>query len=330
MSRGALLGLFAGLWAAVATAACAAAGGGALVLERTIPLPGVTGRIDHLAVDLERHRLFVAEVGAGALDQIDLATGQRLKRVVGLKEPQGVAYLPDMDQVVVANGGDGSVRFYRAEGLEPVGEVRLDGDADNVRIELKRGLVVVAYGSGLALIDPAGRTIVGDIPLRSHPEGFQIDQATQRAYVNMPGQRRVVVVDLAARREVASWATPGAIWNFPLALTPAGTVAAVFRGPPKLMMFDAKSGAVTARSGVCGDSDDAHFDLRRRRLYVTCGTGAVETFAEAGGSYRSLGRTGTRSGARTALFVPELDRLFVAARAGGGGQAAIMVLRPQD
>jgi len=37
----------------------------------------------------------------------------------------------------------------------------------------------------------------------------------------------------------------------------------------------------------------------------------------------------TRSGARTGLFVPSLDRLFVAARANSGAEAALLVFRPQ-
>jgi hypothetical protein len=36
---------------------------GPLILETKIPLGRVEGRIDHLAIDLEHHRLFVAELG---------------------------------------------------------------------------------------------------------------------------------------------------------------------------------------------------------------------------------------------------------------------------
>jgi len=43
-----------------------------------------------------------------------------------------------------------------------------------------------------------------------------------------------------------------------------------------------------------------------------------------------LARLPTRSGARTSLFVPESDRLFVAARARRlGSGAAILVFRPE-
>jgi len=44
-----------------------------LVLEAKIPLGQVSGRIDHLVVDLKPQRLFVAELGNGTIDIIDLA-----------------------------------------------------------------------------------------------------------------------------------------------------------------------------------------------------------------------------------------------------------------
>src|SRR5262245_12601276 len=82
------------------------------VLKRSIPLPGVTGRIDHLAVDTEHKRLFVAALENGSLEAIDLEKGDRGKSVTGLKEPQGVAYVPASGLVVVACGGDGTVRAF--------------------------------------------------------------------------------------------------------------------------------------------------------------------------------------------------------------------------
>ena len=84
-----------------------------LVLERTIPLPGVSGRIDHMAVDLRRGRLFVAELGNGTVGVLDLAAGKVLRRIEGLKEPQGVGYSPQADVIAVASAGDGSVRLFQ-------------------------------------------------------------------------------------------------------------------------------------------------------------------------------------------------------------------------
>jgi DNA-binding beta-propeller fold protein YncE len=303
------------------------------VLERTIPLTGVSGRIDHMAVDLRRERLFVAELGNGSVDVVDLAEGKPVRRIAGLKEPQGIGYAPQADLLAVASAGDGSVRLFRGEDLQPAGVIALGEDADNVRLDPRTGQLVVGYGSGgLAVLDPVSRSVVSRVALPAHPEGFQIDPNTQRAYVNVPDAGQVAVVDLAAGKQVASWRVPGGLrQNFPMALDAAGTVlATVFRSPARLVLLDTTTGAVTANLAICGDADDVFFDARRRRLYVSCGEGMVDVLqGDAAASYHSLARIPTRPGARTSLFVPELDRLFVAARASlSGTDAAILVFRP--
>jgi hypothetical protein len=97
-----------------------------------------------------------------------------------------------------------------------------------------------------------------------------------------------------------------------------------------LAMLDTATGRVVAGLAVCGDADDVFFDPKRRRLYISCGEGAVDVVQQDDKGYRRLQRIQTSSGARTSLFVPELDRLFVAARAGRpGSDAAILVFRPE-
>ncbi len=303
-----------------------------LVLERTIPLPGVSGRIDHMAADLRRGRLFVAELGNGSVDAVDLASGKVVHHVAGLKEPQGVGYLPGADLIAVASAGDGSVRLFRGEDLRPAGTVALGEDADNVRLDSRGGHLVVGYGSGgLATLDPARGSIVGTVTLPAHPEGFQLDPDAGRAYVNVPDAGQVAVVDLRAGKLVASWRVPdGLRANFPMALdAAAGVLATVSRSPTRLVLLDTRTGAVTASLPTCADADDVFFDPRRRRLYVSCGEGAVHVVQQDPAGDRPLARIRTRSGARTSLFVPELDRLFVAARAGLlGTDAALLVFRP--
>jgi len=72
------------------------------------------------------------------------------------------------------------------------------------------------------------------------------------------------------------------------------------------------------------------FDAKRQRLYVSCGEGWLDVFAAADDGYRRIGRTETIAGARTSLFVPERDRLFLAARATATEPAAVWILRPSS
>jgi len=305
-----------------------------LVLERTIPLAGVSGRIDHMAIDLARRRLFVAELGNGTVDVIDLTAGTVVHRISGLNKPHGVGYSPTTDVLAVASAGDGSVRFFRGGDFSTAGMVELGDDADNIRLEVGTGHLVVGFGGGgLAVLDPASRAVVSRVKLPAHPEGFQLDPATHRAFVNVPDARQIAMVDMAAGKQVASWRVPDLRGNFPMAFDGTGTlIATVFRVPARLVLLDAGSGTTTASLATCGDADDVFFDSRRQRIYVSCGEGAVDVFQREATGYRRLGRTRTGSGARTSLFVPELDRLFVAARAGFvgiGSNAAILEFRPQ-
>jgi DNA-binding beta-propeller fold protein YncE len=302
-----------------------------LVLERTIPLENVSGRIDHMAVDVAGKRLFVAEVGNNSVDVVDLQAGNAAHRINGLKEPQGVAYIPDQDLIIVANAGDGSVRFFHARHLSPVGSIPLGDDADNIRIDPTTGHVLVGYGNGgLAVIDAANRSKVGDIKLGGHPESFQVDPKANRAFVNVPDEHQIAVVDLGSRAQVSAWKIPGLGANFPMALAGAGgPLAVVFRSPAKLALLDPATGAVTQRLDACGDADDVFFDGKRNRIYVSCGDGSVDVMERSAQGFRAAGRVPTSGGARTSLFVPDLDRLFVAARAGWrGSQAGILVFRP--
>jgi DNA-binding beta-propeller fold protein YncE len=302
-----------------------------LVREGRIILPRVEGRIDHMAVDPVRQRLFVAELGNGTLDVVDLAAGRQVKRIAGLNQPQGVGYAQKADLFAVANAGDGSVQFYRGAGLASAGAVALGSDADDIRIDPRTGNLVVGYGSGaLAIIDPGRRAKIGDIRLAAHPEAFEIDAATGRVFVNVPDAGHIAVVDLAAARQTARWTVPGLQANFPMALDVAGTtVATVFRHPPTLVLIDTRTGAATARLETCGDADDVFFDAKRRRIYVSCGAGSVDIFERnAATSYARISRVETSPGARTSLFVPPLDRLYLTVRARSDEPAAIWVFRP--
>ena len=69
-------------------------------------------------------------------------------------------------------------------------------------------------------------------------------------------------------------------------------------------------------------------DPKRSRVYVSCGEGFIDVLAVQGNGYAKLAQVATAGGARTALFVPDLDRLLLAVRATVSAPAAIWEYRP--
>jgi DNA-binding beta-propeller fold protein YncE len=302
-----------------------------LVLETKIPLGAVVGRIDHLALDAERQLLFVAELGNNSVGIVDLKERKLLHRLAGLSEPQGVAYHLATRTLYVANAGDGSVRLYQGPDFTPAGRIALGDDADNIRIDSWRDRVVVGYGKGaLAVIDPASRQKIADLPLAGHPESFQFDETGARIFANVPDAGQIAVVDVVSGKQTAALANAGPRANFAMAVD-AGErrLIVVFRNPARLAVFATQSGKPETGVDTCRDADDVFVDAQRRRLYVSCGEGVIDVLARTTSGYEHIARTPTVTGARTSLFVPASDRLYLAVRAAAAEPAAIWVFRPQ-
>lgn len=301
-----------------------------LVLERKIPLGKVSGRIDHFALDAKGHRLFLAELSNDSVSVVDLDKGTVVHRIDSVSEPQGVVYVPETNAVYVASGSDGSVKVFRGDNFAQVGKIDLKDDADNLRLDAANHLVYVGFGSGgLAAIDVQSMTKKSEVRLKAHPEGFQLEPSGARAFVNVPGAHEVAVVDRAMGRQTTSWQTnPDARSNFPMAVRRDGSQILVgYRSPARLVGFDTKDGHTAFNVKTCGDADDVFIDEKRQRAYVSCGDGAIDVFQLTPTSATQIDEIKTSSGARTAFFDADLDRLFLAVRATSKDPAAIWVYR---
>lgn len=311
-------------------ASAAAADTPTLAAEAKIPLGDIAGRIDHLAYDAARQRLYVAELGNNSVGIVDLNTQKLLRTVSGFDEPQGIGYEPSTDTVFVANGGDGSLRLFRGADFTATGKISLGTDADNVRVDPSTRRVYVGYGSGaIAIVDASSRKRIGDIVLKGHPESFQLEPDGPRIFVNVPDGAAVEVASRDTEKSVALWPTVALRANYPLAIdAPNHHVLAVFRQPARLEAFDLTTGARLGGIDSCGDADDIFVDAMRHRIYVICGQGKVDAYVSAGNTFTRVAQLEIGPGSRTGLYLPEIDRLVVAIRASRAEPAAIWVLRP--
>src|SRR5262249_5653214 len=181
-----------------------------LELEGKIPLGAVSGRIDHLAVDLKRQQLFVAELGNDSLGIVNLAAHRMRSTLPGLKEPQGIGYEPSTDTVYVANAGDDSGRLLWAEDLTSKGRIHLRAAPDHIRIDHPLYPVHLGYAKApLALVFSKIRKKVADTPLKAHRKSFQIDESAGRVFVILPDARQIAVVDLEKGQVIGTLPTRG-------------------------------------------------------------------------------------------------------------------------
>src|SRR5689334_21727905 len=153
-----------------------AAQGATLTLAHTVPLPGIKGRFDHFAMDVKGQRLFVAALGNNTVEVIDIANAKRLYSIPSLHKPTGLVYLPDPNEIGVANGEDGTLRIYDGKDYRLTSTVKSLDDADNVRFDAKANRIYVGYGDGaLAVIDPTQWKTLASIKMSAHPESFQLE-----------------------------------------------------------------------------------------------------------------------------------------------------------
>jgi DNA-binding beta-propeller fold protein YncE len=296
-----------------------------LQLKQTIALPEVEGRIDHFALDAAGDRLFVCALGNNTVEVLDLRKGQRIHSIAGLGAPQGIAYIPETDRLFVANDKGGICKIYDAKSYQAVGEINFKDDADNIRYDDTSKRIYVGFGSGgIGIVSADGKQI-SSIKLPAHPEAFEVEKNGKRIFVNVPNSRQVAVIDREKGEVVATWKTDLAFGNFPMALDETNHRLFVgCRLPSKLVVLNTESGEVVANIDISGDPDDVFYDRKRHRIYAICGAGKIDIIEQTdANNYKAVTKISTADGARTGLFVPERDSLFIAVPHRGSQAAEI-------
>jgi len=304
--------------------AAAELGGAGLQLRQTIPLPGVEGRIDHFDLDAAGERLFVCALGNNTVEVLDLRKGERVHSISGLRSPQGLAFIPELNRLLIANDKDGLCNIYDAKSWRLVGTVDFQDDADNVRYDSSTKQIYVGFGNGgIGVINAADGKRVGSIKLAAHPEAFELEKHGRRIFVNVPNAGQVGVIDRDKGEVIATWKPDGASANFPMALDEAShRLFIACRNPAKLVVLNTDSGDTVTTLNIAGDADEVFYDAKRRSLYVICGAGSVDIIEQIDPDhYKLTVKVPTATGARTGLFVAERDDLFIAVP-GRGPQSA--------
>jgi DNA-binding beta-propeller fold protein YncE len=310
-----------------------------LKLVQTIPLPGLKdGDFDHFQVDLPGKRLFLAAEDNSAIEVIDLNTNKVIHKITGPKAPHSMAYDPDSKKLfVVDDGGPNQVEIYDGTSYQPLGTIPMGAHADASIFDAANHLYYVGNGGkqqkeeflNISVVDTASGKKVGDIRIDAdRVEAMAIEKSGPRMFVNLYSKGAVAVIDRVKRTVIATWSiTQEGRNNGSMAFDEADHRLFVHaREPGKVVILDTESGKVVTTLVSGGMVDDAVYDAKLRRIYVT-GVPFINVFqkSDEGERYDLLGQVPTAFHSITAILVPELNRYYLAVNHHGETDAVVQV-----
>jgi len=305
-----------------------------LKLLHTTPLPDFKGDLDHFAVDLKGNRLFVTAEVHKTVEVFNLKTGERIHSITGFGTPHEILFRPDSNTLIVADGGaDSGCKLVDGKSYQIIDNIKLPPGVDSAEYNPmtkefyveNRGPDSSANTHMISIIDSVNFKHTGDMTLPGRrSEAMAIDRAGKKMYVNLTDE--VGVVDLPTRQLIARWPVPDAHVQNAMALDePNHRLFIATRNPPKLFVFNTDTGKVVLDLPCVGVNDDMTFDTKRKRLYIT-GDGATSVFQQRDADhYEHIVDVPTGFRAKTSLYVPQLNRLYIAVSGGDKPDAQVAV-----
>lgn len=297
--------------------------------------------LDYLAVDRERHRIWVPAGGTGDADVIDTRT-QEIRRVEkfptaeverrGKKRMVGPSSATVGDGMVyIGNRGDSSVCAVDATTLTRGGCVTVPSMPDGVVFiaRTKEVWVTTPRDQSIVVLDvstPATPKLAGSIKLEGDPEGYAVDDAHGVFYTNLEDKDRTLRIDLSTRKVTATW-MPACGEDGPrgLAIETRDQLLMV-ACPDHTEVLAAKSdGRILSKVDTGEGVDNLDYLPGRRLVYAAAAGAARLTVArlDASGTLKQIAASATAAGARNAVVTGE-GVAYIA----DGPDGKVLVVRP--
>jgi DNA-binding beta-propeller fold protein YncE len=312
---------------------------GPLKLIQTIPLPGLKdGDFDHFGVDLPGQRLFLCAEDNSAVEVIDLKLNKVIQKINGPKAPHSLAYDPDSKKLfVVDDGGPNQVEIFDGTTYQLFGTIPMGAHADASIYDAVNHLFYVGNGGkqqkedflNISVIDTKNGKKVGDIRVDAdRVEAMAIEKSGPRMFVNLYNKAAVAVIDREKRAVIGTWsiAQEGRN-NGSMAFDEADHRLFIHaREPGKVVVLDTESGKVVTSFASGGMVDDATFDPKLKRIYVS-GVPFISVFekSDEGDRYDLLGQVQSGFHSITSILVPSLNRFYLAVNHHGETPAVVQV-----
>ncbi len=302
---------------------------------------------DHLAVDLQGHRLFATPQAQMSVQVIDYTTGKLVHTINGIKNPHSVLYRQDLDRIYITDGGAGLLRIYDGKSYEQIKAIDQLPDADSIAYDPATKYLYVTTGgedadtnsAHLNVIDTTKSTRLAEIKLPAKsPEAMAMESSGSRIFVDLMDRNQVAVVDRKKQELVATWPITKCKKNIAAGIDEAHHRLFVgcrdTESSGTLDVIDTETGKELETYPLGGWVDYIVYDPRTKRIYASCGApvadgGALYVYeGNEQGHYTLVSKVPTAPRAKTALYVPELSRIFVSVP-HFEGEARILVYQVQ-
>jgi YVTN family beta-propeller protein len=305
-----------------------------------IPLPDLKeGDFDHFAVDLVGNRLFSTAEENNAVVVLDTKTNKLIHTIPDLAAPHSMLFLPEAKQLWVISGDDGTAKIFDTGSYALTETVKLTKGADASAYDPAKHLLYVTAGGSDAkmayslinIVDTSTRKKVGDIKVEStNLEAMAIEKNGPRLFVNIRDKSLVGVIDREKKTVTATWPLGDMHGNTPLIFDEAThRIFVAGRKPATFAVLDSESGKIITTMPTAEMTDDMAFDVEAKRIYVVCSDFTVVYQQKDADHYEDLGKVPTGFRAKTAIFVPQLKRYYVAAPRHGKDVASVKVYEVQ-
>jgi YVTN family beta-propeller protein len=280
---------------------------------------GGDGGWDYLQIDSASHRLYVTR--GARVDVIDTTTGKLVGSISGLHGTHGVALATDGKLGYISDGGGNAVVVFDRATLATVATIPAGTNPDGILFE-PATLTVWAFNGrskDATVIDAATAKVVATIPLPGKPE-FPTADGKGTVFVNIEDKNEIVRLDARAHTATATWPLAGCESPSGQAIDIAGNRLFSVCDGKKMAVTDAKTGASLATPAIGDGPDAAGYSDKLKLAFASCGEGVLSVVDAT--NYQTIQTLPTQKSARTMIYDPTTDHIYLAAAEFGPRPAA--------
>jgi DNA-binding beta-propeller fold protein YncE len=294
----------------------------------------VQGKFDHLGIDQQGRRLFVAAESAHQVLVYDLKSDQYLRSIDGIEIPHAIFVREDRNRIYVTDGGAGALKVYDGSTYALLKTIPLKVDADSIGYDPATHFLYIDNGGGdahqtysvLSVVDTTRDEKVADVKIDGDTlEAMALEKATDKMYINNAAKNQVVVFNRKSRSVMASWPVTLGKRNVAMALDEAGHRLFVASRSGDISVFDTGTGKELTSFPIGKGVDDLAFDPASKRLYAPCGgDGLIYVYEQhANDKYTLLGKVPSGPRGKNALLDKPSSRYFVIVPLQGSAPGAV-------